>query len=99
SALCELVAEVLRAGGGALVLHESAELGLATATLPEHGELVLVVGPEGGIDEAELAELVAAGARAVRMGPIVLRASTAAAVALGAIGARSARWRDGVPQA
>ena len=56
-------------------------------------ELVLVVGPEGGISAAELAEFTAAGAIPVRLGPEVLRTSTAAAVALGAIGVRTARWR------
>jgi 16S rRNA (uracil1498-N3)-methyltransferase len=81
---------------GALVLHEGATWGLvelaARGELPARGDLLLVVGPEGGITEAELAELVAAGARAVRLGPEVLRASTAAAVALGALGVLSTRW-------
>jgi 16S rRNA (uracil1498-N3)-methyltransferase len=55
-------------------------------------ELVLVVGPEGGITDEELEQLCAAGARAVRLGPQVLRASTAAAVALGALGVLTERW-------
>ena len=76
----------------ALVLHESATDGLATVDLPADGDLLLVVGPEGGIADDELDALVAAGARAVRLGPEVLRASTAAAVALGAIGVRTGRW-------
>ena len=42
--------------------------------------------------EEELAELTASGARPVRLGPEVLRASTAAAVALGALGVLTARW-------
>lgn len=77
---------------GALVLHESASDGLAGVPLPERGELLLVVGPEGGITDDEVAALVTAGARPVRLGREVLRASTAAAVALGALGAL-ARWR------
>jgi 16S rRNA (uracil1498-N3)-methyltransferase len=76
----------------ALVLHESATDGLATVDLPPDGDLLLVVGPEGGIADDELDALVAVGARAVRLGPEVLRASTAAAVALGAIGVRTGRW-------
>jgi 16S rRNA (uracil1498-N3)-methyltransferase len=52
-----------------------------------------VVGPEGGITDPELAELAAGGARAVRLGPQVLRASTAAAVALGALGVLTRRWK------
>lgn len=76
----------------ALVLHEAATEGLAAVDLPVDGDLLLVVGPEGGIADDELDALVAAGARAVRLGPEVLRASTAAAVALGALGALTGRW-------
>jgi 16S rRNA (uracil1498-N3)-methyltransferase len=74
----------------AMVLHESAAGRLAN--LPTDGDLLLVVGPEGGISDEELAVLADAGAVPVRLGPSVLRASTAAAVALGAIGALSTRW-------
>lgn len=77
----------------ALVLHESAERGIAGLTLPESGDVLLVVGPEGGITDAELDALGAVGAVPVRLGPHVLRASTAGAVALGALGALTARWR------
>ena len=56
-------------------------------------ELVLVVGPEGGIGPEELAEFEQLGATPVRLGPEVLRTATAAAVALGAIGAVTERWR------
>jgi 16S rRNA (uracil1498-N3)-methyltransferase len=76
----------------ALVLHESAERGLVDVALPDDGDLLLVVGPEGGITDAELATLAAAGALPVRLGPTVLRASSAAAVALGALGALTRRW-------
>lgn len=76
----------------ALVLHEGATDRLADANLPASGDLLLVVGPEGGISPAELDALVAAGARPVRLGPEVLRASTAAAVALGALGVQTGRW-------
>jgi 16S rRNA (uracil1498-N3)-methyltransferase len=76
----------------ARVLHESATERLADLALPPRGELLLVVGPEGGITDAEIAALVEAGARPVRLGPEVLRASTAAAVALGALGVLTARW-------
>jgi 16S rRNA (uracil1498-N3)-methyltransferase len=76
----------------ALVLHESATERLADVELPESGDVLLVVGPEGGITPEELGALRSSGARIVRLGPTVLRASTAAAVALGAIGVRTTRW-------
>jgi 16S rRNA (uracil1498-N3)-methyltransferase len=77
---------------GCLVLHESAIDPLSSVPLPAAGELLLVVGPEGGITEAELATLTAAGGRPVRLGPAVLRSSSAGAVALGAIGVLTHRW-------
>ncbi|MTD59294.1 16S rRNA (uracil(1498)-N(3))-methyltransferase [Amycolatopsis pithecellobii] len=76
----------------ALVLEGTAEERLTHVDLPRVGEVLIVVGPEGGITDAELATLRAAGAIPVRLGPTVLRTSTAAAVALGALGARTSRW-------
>lgn len=80
------------AAAGALVLHESAGARIGEVALPADGDLLLVVGPEGGITGAELDELVGAGAHPVRLGAEVLRASTAAAVALGALGVLTTRW-------
>lgn len=76
----------------AMVADGLADASLAEVALPVTGEVLLVVGPEGGITDAELAALSDAGAIGVRMGPGVLRTSTAAAVALGALGARTDRW-------
>ncbi|GDY31413.1 16S rRNA (uracil(1498)-N(3))-methyltransferase [Gandjariella thermophila] len=87
-----VLAERVAAAAGALVLHEAATEPLTSVDLPERGDLLLVVGPEGGITDEEVATLTAAGARAVRLGPTVLRASTAAAVALGALGVLTRRW-------
>ena len=61
--------------------------------LPGRGEVVIVVGPEGGIADEELAAFAAAGARAVRLGEPVLRTSTAGAAALAALSMRLGRWR------
>lgn len=80
-----------------LVLHEEATEPLPAAVTAAVSagatELALVVGPEGGIGSEELEELAQLGATPVRLGPEVLRTATAAAVALGAIGAVTERWR------
>ena len=74
------------------VLHESARARFTDLRFADAPEVVLVVGPEGGLDDNELALLSAAGAVPVLLGPTVLRTSTAAAVALGALGALTPRW-------
>ena len=76
----------------ALVLHESSVTPLAAAGLPPPGDVVLIVGPEGGLTEEELTVFGSAGGAVVRLGPQVLRTSTAGAVALGALGVLTGRW-------
>jgi 16S rRNA (uracil1498-N3)-methyltransferase len=85
------VAERL-AGATGLVLHEAATTTLAGASLPPSGDVVVVVGPEGGVSDDELARFAAAGATAVRLGDPVLRTSTAGAAALAALSLRLGRW-------
>lgn len=92
-ALTDRVAEVTAAGGVVALLHESATAGLAELPLDQASEVMLVVGPEGGLDDTELESLTAAGGRAIVLGPHVLRTSTAAAVALGALGVLTDRWQ------
>ncbi|SEB06336.1 MULTISPECIES: 16S rRNA (uracil(1498)-N(3))-methyltransferase [unclassified Mycobacterium] len=87
----ELVASI--GAGVTLVLHESAEVPLREVVSSSTEAVTLIVGPEGGITDGEVAALVAAGAVAVRLGPSVLRTSTAAAVALGALGVLTPRWQ------
>lgn len=93
--LAQRVREASAAGALVLILHESAVGTLPRAEVAAAGELLLIVGPEGGVDDAEIEALTAAGARAVRLGPEVLRTSAAAAVALGAIGVLTTRWDAG----
>lgn len=94
--LVRLVAEVGAAGGVTLVLHEAAATPLADLRLPDDAgqdaRVLIVVGPEGGIADEELAALTGAGALAVRLGPHVLRTSTAGPVALALLCARLGRW-------
>jgi 16S rRNA (uracil1498-N3)-methyltransferase len=86
------VAARLSGAAAAFVLHEEATDRLSTAELPAAGEIVLVVGPEGGISDAERDAFVAAGATAVRLGTEVLRTSTAGVAALAVLSARLDRW-------
>jgi 16S rRNA (uracil1498-N3)-methyltransferase len=76
----------------ALVLHEGAVRPIASVELPMVGEVVVVVGPEGGLAPEELAAFEAVGAHPVRLGPTVLRTSTAGPVAAGVLLARTPRW-------
>ncbi|OSC38589.1 16S rRNA (uracil(1498)-N(3))-methyltransferase [Mycobacterium decipiens] len=92
AALVRRVRDEVAAGSTVLALHEAATDRLADVTLAQANSLILVVGPEGGITPDEIAALTDAGALAVRLGPTVLRTSTAAAVALGALGVLTSRW-------
>lgn len=86
------VARRLAAADLAVVLHEDAAEPLSALAVPESGEVVAVVGPEGGLTDAEIGAFERAGARAVRLGPTVLRTSTAGAAAAAVLQARCGRW-------
>ncbi|HEV2891975.1 MAG TPA: 16S rRNA (uracil(1498)-N(3))-methyltransferase [Frankiaceae bacterium] len=83
------VADRLRAAALAVVLHESATAALADATVPDDGDVVVVVGPEGGIGDEELGAFAAAP---YRLGPTVLRTSTAGVAAAALLLGRTPRW-------
>jgi 16S rRNA (uracil1498-N3)-methyltransferase len=86
------VADRLRRAAAGVLLHEEAEAALGGLEPPAAGEVVVVVGPEGGLSPEELAVLVGAGATTYRMGPTVLRTSTAGTAALAALLSRTSRW-------
>ena len=92
AALTQRIGEAVASGGTVLALHESATGQLADLSLAQAKSVMLVVGPEGGVAPDELAALTDAGAVVVRLGPTVLRTSTAAAVAMGALGVLTPRW-------
>jgi 16S rRNA (uracil1498-N3)-methyltransferase len=85
-------AQLISAASLAVVLDPRAELPLAGMEMPRSGDVVVVIGPEGGITGAEAAAFRAAGADACRLGPSVLRTSTAGAVAAAVLLSRSSRW-------
>ncbi|MFE6283531.1 16S rRNA (uracil(1498)-N(3))-methyltransferase [Streptomyces sp. NPDC057877] len=86
------VASLLADADFAAVLHESGDAPLATAELPTEGDIVLVVGPEGGVSPEELALFTRAGARPYRLGRSVLRTSTAGTAATALLLGRTGRW-------
>lgn len=86
-------AELVAAASAAFLLDPSGGQPLADVMVPRTGMVVLIIGPEGGIAPEEVAELTAAGAVACRLGPSVLRTSTAGAVAAAVLLARTPRWR------
>ena len=87
------VVELLRTASVPVVLHEAASGPLADLPVPGRGEIVIVVGPEGGLADEELAAFAEAGAEPVRLGSSVLRTSTAGVAAAAALLARTPRWR------
>ncbi|GAA1896249.1 16S rRNA (uracil(1498)-N(3))-methyltransferase [Streptantibioticus ferralitis] len=86
------VAELLSGAAFAAVLHEEGSAPLATAPLPTEGDIVLVVGPEGGVAPDELDAFAAAGGKPYRLGPTVLRTSTAGVAATALLLGRTGRW-------
>lgn len=87
------LAGIVRGASLGVVLHEEAERRIGQLDVPPAGDVVVVVGPEGGVTPDELATLEAAGAVTVRLGPTVLRTSTAGTVAAGVLLAATNRWR------
>lgn len=86
------VAALIGAVDLALVLHEDGTVPLSGVDLPERGEIVLIVGPEGGVSTQETQVFEQAGARTVVLGPTVLRSSTAGPAAVAVLSSRQ-RWR------
>jgi 16S rRNA (uracil1498-N3)-methyltransferase len=87
-ATTEEVAQRLATAALPVVLHEEATVPLASLDVPEQGEIVIVIGPEGVIASEELK---AFDVEPVRLGDTVLRTSTAGVAAAAALLTRS-RW-------
>ncbi len=95
TAQADLGAAVRRveAAGLAIVLDPDAATDLVSLTPPAAGEIVLVVGPEGGMTSAEADALRDAGAVPAALGPTVLRASTAGVAAASVLLSQTGRWQ------
>jgi 16S rRNA (uracil1498-N3)-methyltransferase len=66
-----------REEGLQLLLDPAAEHEPGTLPAPADGRVILLVGPEGGLDDDERAQALAAGYTGLRLGPRVLRTETA----------------------
>jgi 16S rRNA (uracil1498-N3)-methyltransferase len=86
------VAALLGEAALAIVLHEEAQGALSGVRLPADGDIVLVVGPEGGVTGEEIERFSAAGAALALLGPTVLRTSTAGVAAAAMLQAGTGRW-------
>lgn len=87
------VVKLLPVGARVLVLHERASAPLTGVGLPERGEIVLIVGPEGGLTGEEVEALTTSpDATAVRLGQEVVRTSTAGPAAIAVLNTRLGRW-------
>ena len=91
ASLSEVISLVSTAAS-AFILHEEAIEVLGTCPVPISGDIVLIVGPEGGISTDEVAALIGAGARSVLIGAHVLRSSSAGALGIAALMSRSESW-------
>lgn len=83
---------LIRGAALAIVLDPDAARDVGSLGLPASGDIVVVVGPEGGITPAEDDAMRAAGAVPAALGPTVLRASTAGVVAASVLLSRTDRW-------
>jgi 16S rRNA (uracil1498-N3)-methyltransferase len=86
------VARLAAAASLAIVLDPGGAAGISGLPLPAGGDIVVVVGPEGGVSPAEASLLTGAGALTARLGPTVLRTSSAGAVAAALLLSASGRW-------
>lgn len=74
-----------------LVLDPTSEVSIKSVA-PTSGRVAIVVGPEGGIEDTELALLEEAGAKRVHLGNGILRTSTAGLAAISALLTLGSSW-------
>lgn len=86
------VAELAQSFDLMLVLDPTASAGIGSQNFNAGSKIALVVGPEGGISDAELEALEQAGAVRVNLGAPILRTSTAGIAAISGILALTGQW-------
>jgi len=86
------VADLIANSSVAFVLDEQASTPLTSIDISTVHDVLLVIGPEGGLSDNEREQFADAGADLVRLGPTVLRTSTAGVAALSVVSSRVGRW-------
>ena len=81
------VIDLIKSADLALVFHENAQVKLSEIVTPQTkaSNVVIVIGPEGGITDEELAAFAAAGAHIAGLGRPILRSAHAGLAALSAV--------------
>ena len=81
------------AGETAVICYEGGGVPLGELPLPADRRVSLIVGPEGGFDPDEVAQVVAAGGKVATLGPRILRCETAPLAALTVLMERSGNMK------
>jgi len=76
-----------------IALHESAINSLSSATqISDAKNLLIIIGPEGGLSDFELDQFATGGIPLVKLGDSVIRADLAGVIAIGAIRVLTEEW-------
>jgi 16S rRNA (uracil1498-N3)-methyltransferase len=88
----DAVAGLVQLARCAVLLHEDGPTRVRDLDVPRDGDVILIVGPEGGVTDEETDRLCAAGALPLRLGPSVLRGYAAGAAGAAVVLSRTDRW-------
>jgi 16S rRNA (uracil1498-N3)-methyltransferase len=91
-ATTEGVVDVIAKADLALVFHESAIQTISKTVTAGATNIVIIIGPEGGLTDDELETFAAAGAKVVLMGRPILRSAHAGLAALAAVNTALSVW-------
>jgi len=92
-ATTEQICEAIKLSDLAVVFHESSTIKLSDAVSSHNvANLLVIIGPEGGITPTELDQFVEAGAKVALMGRPILRSAHAGLAAVSAISALLKVW-------
>ena len=86
------IADLIANADVAFVLDEESTTPLTSIDISAVGDITLVIGPEGGLSDAERELFAESGGDLVLLGGNVLRTSTAGVAALSVISAATGRW-------